>query len=312
MSLTTTITRSKPFYVAAGATDLAVKTLRTAPSRIPSVKIKVERRDLEKAVATVGQQTVTLPARAQTTAVGVAGEVAGRPTPSTASCWSAAARSSAGSAARSPPRTCSRQPTTTVRRTKATRRPRPKKSRRRDRHHRQEGRQAHRHHGARSGPTDHPHAPPRAPPPSARKTTKSRSRKATKAGAAQGRQLTRTQHRSHARPRPARPRRAGPVVVPATHIAGPCGFAPRRGPLVSAVAWTSSAASRAVVAAPARDRLAARSRASRSSTRCAARAAVPARRAAQPSTCLAGHPRRRVPDQHRVVRLTARPWACST
>ena len=75
MSLTT-ITRSKPFYVAAGATDLAVKTLRQAPSRIPSVK--VERRDLEKAVATVGLQAATLPARAQATAVGIAGDVTGR------------------------------------------------------------------------------------------------------------------------------------------------------------------------------------------------------------------------------------------
>jgi heparin binding hemagglutinin HbhA len=78
MTLTTTITRSKPFYVAAGATDLAVKTIRTAPSRIPSVKIKVERRDLEKAVATVGQQAATLPVRAQATAVGIAGEVTER------------------------------------------------------------------------------------------------------------------------------------------------------------------------------------------------------------------------------------------
>ena len=77
MSLTT-ITRSKPFYVAAGATDLAVKTLRQAPSRIPSVKVKVERRDLEKAVANVGLQAVTLPARAQATAVGIADEVTGR------------------------------------------------------------------------------------------------------------------------------------------------------------------------------------------------------------------------------------------
>ena len=75
MSLTT-ITRSKPFYVAAGATDLAVKTLRQAPSRIPSVK--VERRDLEKAVANVSLQAATLPARAQATAVGIADEVSGR------------------------------------------------------------------------------------------------------------------------------------------------------------------------------------------------------------------------------------------
>ena len=35
MTLTTTITRSKPFYVAAGATDLAVKTLRDGPEPDP-------------------------------------------------------------------------------------------------------------------------------------------------------------------------------------------------------------------------------------------------------------------------------------
>jgi heparin binding hemagglutinin HbhA len=76
MTLTTGITRSKPFYVVAGATDLAVKALRDAPNRIPSVR--VQRRDVEKAVANLGTQAITLPVRAQATAVGVAGEVSGR------------------------------------------------------------------------------------------------------------------------------------------------------------------------------------------------------------------------------------------
>lgn len=76
MSLTTTITRSKPFYVAAGVTDVAVQTLREVPNKISSVK--VERRDIERAVAKVQVQAVSLPVRAQATAVGIAGEVTGR------------------------------------------------------------------------------------------------------------------------------------------------------------------------------------------------------------------------------------------
>jgi hypothetical protein len=47
MSLTT-ITRSKPFYVVAGAGDLAVKTVRQVPAKLSTVRI--ERRDVEKAV----------------------------------------------------------------------------------------------------------------------------------------------------------------------------------------------------------------------------------------------------------------------
>ena len=82
MSLTT-ITRSKPFYVVAGATDVAVKTLREVPGKLATVK--VERADLEKAVATLQAEAVALPGKAvalqdkaQTVALGLAGEVAGK------------------------------------------------------------------------------------------------------------------------------------------------------------------------------------------------------------------------------------------
>lgn len=72
----TTITRSKPFYVVAGAADAAVKTLREAPEKIST--LRVERTDVEKAVATLQAEAVALPRKAQTTAVGLAGEVIGR------------------------------------------------------------------------------------------------------------------------------------------------------------------------------------------------------------------------------------------
>jgi len=75
MSLTT-ITRSKPFYVVAGAGDLAVKTIRTVPARLSSVK--VDRSDIQKAVSTLQAETAALPAKAQTAAVGAAVEVADR------------------------------------------------------------------------------------------------------------------------------------------------------------------------------------------------------------------------------------------
>jgi hypothetical protein len=70
----TTITRSKPFYVVAGAGDLAVKTVREMPSKLrPSrlVVVKVDRQDVAKAVSTLQAETVALPAKAQTAAVGV-------------------------------------------------------------------------------------------------------------------------------------------------------------------------------------------------------------------------------------------------
>ena len=71
-----TITRSKPFYVVAGAGDLAVKTVRQVPSRISAARI--ERKDLRKAVSTLQAETVALPAKAQTAAVGAAVDVADR------------------------------------------------------------------------------------------------------------------------------------------------------------------------------------------------------------------------------------------
>lgn len=80
MSPISTITKSKPFYVVAGATDLAVKNLREVPTRLATVK--VDRKDVEKAlekgVATLQAEAVALPGKAQATAVGLVGEVAGR------------------------------------------------------------------------------------------------------------------------------------------------------------------------------------------------------------------------------------------
>jgi hypothetical protein len=76
MSPISTITKSKPFYVVAGATDLAVKNLREVPAKLSTVR--VERKDLEKAVATLQAEAQALPAKAQATALGLAGEVAGR------------------------------------------------------------------------------------------------------------------------------------------------------------------------------------------------------------------------------------------
>jgi len=75
MSLTT-ITRSKPFYVVAGAGDLAVKTVRQVPAKLSTVRI--ERKDVEKAVSTLQAETAALPAKAQTAAVEAAVEVADR------------------------------------------------------------------------------------------------------------------------------------------------------------------------------------------------------------------------------------------
>jgi len=75
MSLTSTITRSKPFYVVAGAGDLAVKTARELPARLqPSrlVAVKLDRQDVAKAVSTLQHEVLALPAKAQTAAVTVA------------------------------------------------------------------------------------------------------------------------------------------------------------------------------------------------------------------------------------------------
>ena len=72
MSLTSTITHSKPFYVAAGAGDLVVKTARDLPSRLqPSrlVVVKVRPSDVVTAVSALQSEVVALPAKAQSAAV---------------------------------------------------------------------------------------------------------------------------------------------------------------------------------------------------------------------------------------------------
>ena len=81
MSVTQTITRSKLFYVAAGATDLAVRTLREAPAKVAFATISTisfDRRDVEKAVAGLQVQAVALPVRATATVAGLAEDVTGR------------------------------------------------------------------------------------------------------------------------------------------------------------------------------------------------------------------------------------------
>lgn len=81
MSVTSTITHSKPFYVVAGAGDLAVKTARELPSKLrPSrlVVVKLDRKDVVKAVSSLQADTIALPAKAQTAAVTVAVEAADR------------------------------------------------------------------------------------------------------------------------------------------------------------------------------------------------------------------------------------------
>jgi hypothetical protein len=70
------VTRSKPFYVVAGAGDLAVRTLREVPELVQN--LKVERKDLESAVTTLQAETKALPSKAQGAAIGIAGDVAGK------------------------------------------------------------------------------------------------------------------------------------------------------------------------------------------------------------------------------------------
>jgi hypothetical protein len=67
------ITRSKPFYAVAGAGDLAVRTLREAPGRLSGL---VDPKDVASTLDTLQAGARTLPARAQTAAVVVAGGVA--------------------------------------------------------------------------------------------------------------------------------------------------------------------------------------------------------------------------------------------
>jgi heparin binding hemagglutinin HbhA len=75
MSVTKTITTSKPFYVVAGAGDLAVKTLREGTDRLSALRI--ERKDIETTISALQSETKGLPAKAQTVAVTLAADVAG-------------------------------------------------------------------------------------------------------------------------------------------------------------------------------------------------------------------------------------------
>lgn len=76
MSVTKTITTSKPFYVVAGAGDLAVKTFRDSTDKLSALKI--ERKDIENRFANLQTETKALPAKAQTVAVTLAADVAGK------------------------------------------------------------------------------------------------------------------------------------------------------------------------------------------------------------------------------------------
>jgi heparin binding hemagglutinin HbhA len=69
-----TITRSKPFYVVAGAGDLAVKKLREMPTRLST--LRVDRKDIESTISTLQVETKALPAKAQTAAVELVSDVA--------------------------------------------------------------------------------------------------------------------------------------------------------------------------------------------------------------------------------------------
>jgi heparin binding hemagglutinin HbhA len=75
MSVAKTITTSKPFYVVAGAGDLAVKTLREGTERLSALRI--ERKDFETRFSALQSETKALPAKAQTVAVTLAADVAG-------------------------------------------------------------------------------------------------------------------------------------------------------------------------------------------------------------------------------------------
>ncbi len=76
MTVLKTVTNSKPFYVVAGAGDLAVKSLREGTERLSTLRL--ERKDFESTVATLQAETKAFPAKAQTVAVTLAADVAGR------------------------------------------------------------------------------------------------------------------------------------------------------------------------------------------------------------------------------------------
>jgi hypothetical protein len=76
MSVTKTITTSKPFYVVAGAGDLAVKTLREGTERLSAIRL--DRAQVESTIASLQSEAKALPAKAQTAAVTLVADAAGR------------------------------------------------------------------------------------------------------------------------------------------------------------------------------------------------------------------------------------------
>lgn len=75
MSVTKTITTSKPFYVVAGAGDLAVRKLRESTDKVSTMRITSK--DIETTISTLQSETKALPSKAQTVAVTLAADVAG-------------------------------------------------------------------------------------------------------------------------------------------------------------------------------------------------------------------------------------------
>jgi hypothetical protein len=123
MSVTRTITHSKPFYVVAGAGDLAVKKIREVPTQLSSTRLvamKVERGDVEKAVSTLRAETVALPAKAQTAAVDLAVGVADRADAVYGDLLTRGRRVVGRIRRQQATQDLKRDATTTVRRTKAT------------------------------------------------------------------------------------------------------------------------------------------------------------------------------------------------
>ena len=66
------LTRSKPFYVVAGVSDLAVEKLRAAQTALASVRL--DRAEVEKRLADLQKETAALPTRATALAWGAFGK----------------------------------------------------------------------------------------------------------------------------------------------------------------------------------------------------------------------------------------------
>lgn len=118
MTVLKTVTTSKPFYVVAGAGDLAVKSLREGTERLSALRL--ERKDIEHTVATLQAESRALPAKAQTVAVTLAADVAGRVGTSYDELLGRGRSVVTRIRRQKATQELKRQATTTVRRTKAT------------------------------------------------------------------------------------------------------------------------------------------------------------------------------------------------